>query len=157
MVRPRESPHTPPRPFETLPLIKPTGFREYDARWLYESEINLAGVRALGLGLGTLLHERGVRPEIVTGHDYRSYSASSQKRTDHGLVASGCTVHDIGLALSPTAYFAQFALDVPAVAMVTASHNPNGWTGVKMGLEPPVYLEPDDMTALKTIVSRWCR
>ena len=48
-------------------------------------------------------------------------------------MAAGCKVHDIGLALSPMAYFAQFALDVPSVAMVTASHNENGWTGVKMG------------------------
>ena len=59
-----------------------------------------------------------------------------------GLMAAGCTVHDIGLALSPMAYFAQFALDVPAVAMVTASHNDNGWTGVKMGCDRPVTFGP---------------
>ena len=51
-----------------------------------------------------------------------------------GLLAGGAEVHDIGLALSPMAYFAQFALDVEGVAMVTASHNDNGWTGIKMGL-----------------------
>ena len=50
------------------------------------------------------------------------------------------------------AYFAQFALDVPAVAMVTASHNENGWTGIKMGLERPFTFEPDDMAELKEIV-----
>jgi phosphomannomutase / phosphoglucomutase len=57
-----------------------------------------------------------------------------------GLMASGCRVRDIGLALSPMAYFAQFALDVPGVAMVTASHNENGWTGVKMGARPAADL-----------------
>jgi phosphomannomutase/phosphoglucomutase len=88
----------------------------------------------------------------VTGHDYRSYSAEVEAALIEGLVASGLRVHDIGLALSPTAYFAQFALNVPAVAMVTASHNPNGWTGVKMGLESPFTLEPDDLAALKAIV-----
>ncbi len=46
--------------FESAPMVKPTGFREYDARWLFEKEINLMGVQALGLGLGTLLHEMGV-------------------------------------------------------------------------------------------------
>ena len=50
-----------------------------------------------------------------------------------GLMAAGGEVLDIGLALSPMAYFAQFDLDAPCVAMVTASHNENGWTGVKMG------------------------
>jgi phosphomannomutase/phosphoglucomutase len=67
-------------------------------------------------------------------------------------MASGCHVHDIGLALSPMAYFAQFALDLPAVAMVTASHNDNGWTGVKMGADRPVTFGPDDMSLLKEIV-----
>jgi phosphomannomutase/phosphoglucomutase len=138
--------------FETLPLVKPTGFREYDARWLFEAEINLLGIRALGLGLGTLLHEMDVTPQIVVGHDFRSYSASIKNALITGLMGAGCTVHDIGLALSPTAYFAQFDLDVPAVAMVTASHNDNGWTGVKMGAQRPLTFGPDEMTALKEIV-----
>ena len=61
-------------------------------------------------------------------------------------------MHDIGLALSPMAYFAQFELDVPCVAMVTASHNDNGWTGVKMGANRPLTFGPDEMTRLKEIV-----
>src|SRR6201985_2954167 len=138
--------------YETTPMVKPTGFREYDARWLFEKEINLMGVTALGLGLGTLLHELGVAPQIVTGHDFRSYSASIKYALTTGLVAAGVTVHDIGLALSPMAYFAQFELDVAAVAMVTASHNDNGWTGVKMGAQRPVTFGPDEMTRLKQIV-----
>ena len=138
--------------YERLPLVKPTGFREYDARWLYEKEINLEGVRALGLGLGTLLHRRGVGSDIVAAHDFRSYSSAIKQALITGLMASGCTVHDIGLALTPMAYFAQFELDVPAVAMVTASHNDNGWTGVKMGMERPLTFGPDEMSTLKELV-----
>src|ERR1700719_4536157 len=91
-------------PYESSPMVKPTGFREYDARWLFEKEINLMGIQALGLGLGTLLHEFGVKPEIVTGHDFRSYSSSIKLALVTGLQAAGITVHDIGLALSPMAY-----------------------------------------------------
>ena len=138
--------------FESEPMVKPTGFREYDARWLFGTEINLMGVEALGLGLGTLLHEMGVKPEIVTGHDFRSYSASIKLALTTGLMAAGIKVHDIGLALTPMAYFAQFALDVPAVAMVTASHNENGWTGVKMGAERPLTFGPEEMARLRDIV-----
>jgi len=138
--------------YESEPMVKATGFREYDARWLFGSEINLMGVEALGLGLGTLIHELGCEPKIVTGHDFRSYSASIKMALTNGLMASGCRVHDIGLAVTPMAYFAQFDLDVPCVAMVTASHNDNGWTGVKMGANRPLTFGPDEMIRLKDIV-----
>src|SRR3954467_1708620 len=138
--------------YESEPLVKPTGFREYDARWLLGTEINLMGVQALGIGLGTLIHQLGVKPEIVTGHDFRAYSASVKTALISGLLAAGCKVHDIGLAVTPMAYFAQFALDVPCVAMVTASHNDNGWTGVKMGAQRPPTFGPDETPRLKEIV-----
>jgi phosphomannomutase/phosphoglucomutase len=138
--------------FENEPLVTPNGFREYDARWLFGKELNLLGVQALGLGLGTYLHEIGIRPTIVTGHDFRSYSLSIKQALTIGLMQAGCEVLDIGLALSPVAYFAQFELDAPAVAMVTASHNENGWTGVKMGAKRPLTFGPDEMTRLKQIV-----
>ena len=115
--------------YESRPMVKPTGFREYDARWLFEQEINLMGAEALGLGLARLLKDLGVKREIVVGHDFRSYSASIKLAMTAGLMAGGAQVRDIGLAITPMAYFAQFALDTPAVAMVTASHNENGWTG----------------------------
>ena len=138
--------------YESEPMVKATGFREYDARWLFGSEINLMGVEALGLGLGTLIHELGVKPQLVTGHDFRSYSASIKMALVNGLIAAGVEVKDIGLALTPMAYFAQFDLDVPCVAMVTASHNDNGWTGVKMGVNRPLTFGPDEMARLKDIV-----
>jgi len=137
--------------YENEPLVKATGFREYDARWLFGPEINLLGVQALGLGLGTYIHELG-QSKIVVGHDFRSYSSSIKNALILGLISAGCEVHDIGLALSPTAYFAQFDLDIPCVAMVTASHNENGWTGVKMGAQKPLTFGPDEMGRLKEIV-----
>src|SRR5512140_1392104 len=138
--------------FESEPMVKATGFREYDARWLFQKEINLMGVQALGMGLGALIKELGVSQEIVTGHDFRAYSASIKYALISGLMAAGCKVHDIGLAVTPMAYFAQFDLDVPCCAMVTASHNDNGWTGVKMGANRPLTFGPDEMTRLKNIV-----
>ncbi|WP_132542811.1 phosphomannomutase/phosphoglucomutase [Rhodovulum euryhalinum] len=133
-------------------MIAPTGFREYDARWRYPQEINLPGMTALGLGLGTQMQRRGIRPEIAVGNDYRDYSLAIKQALMLGLVQAGITVRDIGPALSPMAYFSQFHLDAPAVAMVTASHNPNGWTGVKMGFERPLTHGPDEMVELRDIV-----
>lgn len=145
--------------FETTALVKPTGFREYDARWWFghpgsekTPEINLIGIQALGMGMGTMIARRDIDRGIVVGHDFRSYSLSIKLALIQGLMAAGMQVKDVGLALSPMAYFGQFALDVPSVAMVTASHNENGWTGVKMGCERPLTFGPDEMNELKEIV-----
>ncbi|MEM0977846.1 MAG: phosphomannomutase/phosphoglucomutase [Pseudomonadota bacterium] len=148
--RPNSEPNT--WDFLSVPMIAPTGFREYDARWKYPDDINLPGITALGRGLGTQMHENKIAPHIVVGNDYRDYSLSIKNALSLGLMQAGINVHDIGPALSPMAYFAQFHLDVPAVAMVTASHNPNGWTGVKMGFERPLTHGPQEMARLRDIV-----
>ncbi|HJW42377.1 MAG TPA: phosphomannomutase/phosphoglucomutase [Rhizomicrobium sp.] len=138
--------------YEMQKLITPNGFREYDARWLFGKEINLLGVQALGLGLGTYFHELGIAPRVATGHDYRSYEMSIKQALIIGMMHAGCEVVDIGLGTTPMAYFAQFALDCPALAVVTASHNENGWTGVKMGAQKPLTFGPDEINRLKAIV-----
>ncbi len=133
--------------------INPLGFREYDARWLYPKDINQEGIRNIGLGLGTQIVSKTNRsPRVIVGHDYRSYSEEVKQKLVEGLIKTGCNIEDIGLALSPTVYFAQFNLNADAVAMVTASHNENGWTGIKMGIEKGLTHSPSEMNELKKIV-----
>ncbi len=133
--------------------IDPFGFREYDARWLYPDNINLEGVTNLGKGLGTQVinHTKKGNPRIIVGHDYRSYSEEIKTALKKGIISTGCYVEDVGLALSPMVYFAQFNLESDAVAMVTASHNENGWTGVKMGIKKGLTHAPEEMKELKDI------
>lgn len=152
MSKPKQSVAQNTWEFLRDPMITPTGFREYDARWKYPDDINLAGITALGLGLGTQMYARGIDPKIAVGNDYRDYSLAIKNALVLGLIQAGIQVKDIGPALSPMAYFSQFHLDAPAVAMVTASHNPNGWTGVKMGFERPLTHGPDEMSELRDIV-----
>ena len=133
--------------------INPLGFREYDARWLYPKDINQEGIKSIGKGLGSqIILKTNKSPRVIVGHDYRSYSEEIKKNLIEGLINTGCNVEDIGLALSPTAYFAQFNLNADAVAMVTASHNENGWTGIKMGIEKGLTHSPTEMNELKKIV-----
>ena len=134
-------------------IIDKFGFREYDARWIYNKDINKAGIKNLGKGLGTQIinHTKKNNPRVVVGHDYRSYSEEIKSALKDGLKSTGCNVEDIGLSLSPMVYFAQFKLDSDAVAMVTASHNENGWTGVKMGIKKGLTHAPDEMKELKEI------
>jgi len=133
--------------------IDPYGFREYDARWLYKKDINQEGIENLGKGLGTQIknHTKKNNPNVVVGHDYRSYSEEIKASLKKGLISTGCNIEDIGLSLSPMVYFAQFNLNADAVAMVTASHNENGWTGVKMGIKKGLTHAPEEMKELKEI------
>ena len=134
-------------------LINPNGFREYDARWVYKKDIDLEGVASLGKGLGTQIikHTKKNNPRVIVGHDYRSYSEEIKIALKKGLESTGSNVEDIGLCLSPTVYFAQFNLNADAIAMVTASHNENGWTGVKMGIKKGLTHAPNEMDELKDI------
>ena len=133
--------------------IKQSGFREYDARWLYPDDIDLEGIEELGKGLGTqvIIKTEKENPKIIVGQDYRSYSEEVKKALKKGLVSTGCVIEDIGLSLTPTVYFAQFKLNSDAIAMITASHNENGWTGVKMGIEKGLTHAPEEMNELKEI------
>ena len=137
---------------ETL-KIDPFGFREYDARWLYPDNINLRGIENLGKGLGTQIinNTQKNNPRVIVGHDYRSYSEEIKSALKKGLIYTGCLVEDIGLSLTPMVYFAQFNLNSDAVAMITASHNENGWTGVKMGIKKGLTHAPEEMNELKNI------
>jgi len=133
--------------------IDPYGFREYDARWIYEKDINSLGITNLGKGLGSQIkiHTKKNNPRVIIGHDYRSYSEEIKTALKKGLISTGCYVEDVGLSLSPMVYFAQFNLNADAVAMVTASHNENGWTGVKMGIRKGLTHAPEEMKELKNI------
>ena len=132
--------------------IDPLGFREYDARWLYPEKINSEGIKLVGKGFGTQVNNKTKNPRISVGHDYRSYSEEVKKNFIDGLISTGCHVEDIGLSLSPTVYFSQFKLQTDAVAMITASHNENGWTGIKMGIEKGLTHCKEEMLELKEIV-----
>ena len=122
-------------------------------RWIFEKDIDIEGINNLGKGLGTqvIKHTKKDNPRIIVGHDYRSYSEKIKKALIDGLISTGCHIEDVGLSLSPMVYFAQFNLNSDAIAMVTASHNENGWTGVKMGIKKGLTHAPDEMSELKDL------
>ena len=142
----------------TEPIIASNGFREYDARWRYPDDINMPGITEVGAGIGTQMREEGIEPNILVGCDFREYSLPVKNALIVGLIRSGARVKDIGVGLSPMAYFARVLYGVDAVAMVTASHNPNGWTGVKVGFKHPHTHGQAQMRRLGEIVmERRCR
>jgi phosphomannomutase / phosphoglucomutase len=133
-------------------LITDNGFREYDVRWVLGKEVNPNGFIVLGKAYGTFVREVLKEDRVVVGHDFRSYSQDLCTSLTVGLMSTGLHVIDIGLAVTPLTYFAQHHFGIRAAAMVTASHNENGWTGLKLADGLSSTLGPDGIQKFREIV-----
>jgi phosphomannomutase/phosphoglucomutase len=132
--------------------LKATMFREYDIRGLVqEGEFSEVNCFILGQGFGTWLAKKKVKT-IVVGYDAREYSERLKNALVKGLLSTGLKVVEIGLVLVPLAYFAQHLLKIKGVAMLTASHNPNGWSGLKFGYDYETTLGPQEIQELQKII-----
>ena len=109
----------------------PTSLREYDVRGTYGETLTEADAAALGRSFGTLVR-RGGGSHVAVGRDGRQSSPALAAALIEGLVSTGCTVTDIGLAPTPMLYFAPYHLPADGGVMVTGSHNPPDMNGFKM-------------------------
>lgn len=128
-----------------MPVLKKTMFREYDMRGREtDDELNDNSMYHIGRGFGTFLIKRGVT-ETVVGHDARGTSESFHTNIIKGLVECGVNVINIGTVTTPMGYWSQYYLKVKGLVIVTASHNPVGWNGVKLGSDLSYTLLTDDL------------
>ena len=129
--------------YESEPMVKATGFREYDARWLLGKEINLMGVQALGMGLGTMIRAMGVKPEIVTGHDFRGSSASVKTSLVHFVADPSGAPHARTGAFATGAWDASNAVTSSVPGRPAASGAPPS-EKVATGVEAPFTSNESD-------------
>ncbi|MBI4097950.1 MAG: phosphomannomutase/phosphoglucomutase [Candidatus Levybacteria bacterium] len=135
-----------------MPALKKTMFREYDLRGREsEDELNETSVYYLGRGFGAFLTKRGLK-ETVVGHDARGTSKSFHAQMIKGLTESGINVIDIGTVTTPMGYWSQYFLKVKGLVIITASHNPVGWNGVKFGTDFSYTLLTDELQELYKII-----
>jgi len=127
-------------------------FREYDIRGRVSAEeLNISNVSLISKAFVAFLLRRKIN-RVVVGFDNRSYSADFAEAAIEQFVAGGLEVFDIGLTLSPVAYFAQYHLQSPGIMMITASHNPNGWSGFKLGDGYSKTMGPEEITEVFDII-----
>ncbi len=120
-------------------------FREYDIRGrVSDEELCPENVYRIVKAYARFLHAHNIDRAVV-GYDNRSCSPSFEKAAITALTESGIDVFDIGLAVTPLAYFAQYHLSCPGACMITASHNPDGWSGFKLASGYSMTLEPHDI------------
>ncbi len=128
--------------------LERTMFREYDLRGrVNDKELNEDTVRILGQAYGTMLRRRGIESAVV-GHDYRESSERLTQAAMAGLVSTGVNAISLGMILTPMMYSAQYHYQTEGGLMVTASHNPSGWSGLKMALGYSYTLGPEEMKEL---------
>ena len=104
-------------------------FRAYDVRGIYGSDLTENVAWKIGAAFGTLLEGSG---KVVLGRDGRLSSPSIAKAVASGLTEAGCDVLDMGLIPTPALYFGIKASGAKGGIMVTASHNPPEWNGLKI-------------------------
>ena len=128
-----------------MPVLKRTMFREYDLRGREaDDELNDTSMYHIGRGFGTFLIKHNITQAVV-GHDARATSESFHKNVIKGLTECGVNVIDIGTVTTPLGYWAQYFLKVKGLVTVTASHNPVGWNGVKLGSDYSYTLLTDEL------------
>ena len=112
--------------------IKKTMFREYDIRGrVNDDELNANTAELIGKGYGSFLEKRGIE-NLVVGYDSRFGSVEIKDGMVKGVRSTGRNVISIGLGLTPMVYWSQYRFQVKGGAMVTGSHNPKGWNGLKL-------------------------
>ncbi|OYQ28741.1 phosphomannomutase [Sandarakinorhabdus cyanobacteriorum] len=111
--------------------LNPVALREYDIRGVVGTDLDAADVEAAARSFGTMVRRDG-GSRVMLGRDGRLTSPELAAAATRGLLASGCDVTDIGLAPSPMLYFSVFDTGADAGLMITASHNPPEWNGIKL-------------------------
>jgi phosphomannomutase/phosphoglucomutase len=128
--------------------LERTMFREYDLRGrVNDRELNEDTFRILGKAYGTMLQRRDIET-AVAGHDYRRSSERLTQAVIDGLVSTGVNAISLGMVLTPMMYLAQYHYRTEGGLVVTASHNPSGWSGLKLALGYSYTFGPEEMQEL---------
>ena len=112
--------------------INPSIFKEYDIRGKYPEEINEDAAYKIGAGFSEYLSQKKHFGEVVVGYDARLSSPALFGAFLQGVLDSGRDVVNVGLVSSPLFYFAVNKSGAAGGVMVTASHNPKEYNGLKL-------------------------
>jgi phosphomannomutase len=131
--------------------INPEIFKAYDIRGIYPEEINEEVVYNIGRALVEYLNSK----KIVIGRDIRNSSDELSEALIKGIAEGGADVIDIGIATTPMIYYASGKLEVNAGVIITASHNPAEYNGMKLCLKGAVPIgEGSGMEEIKELALR---
>jgi phosphomannomutase len=112
-------------------VLDPSILREYDIRGIVGDTLSIEDVKVIGRAFGTMLIEKGGK-SVAVGYDGRLSSPGFESALVEGLINTGINVATVGLGPSPMLYYATHKLNQDAGLMITGSHNPPDYNGIKM-------------------------
>lgn len=131
--------------------INPNIFRGYDIRGEVKKDLNEDVMYTLGRGYATWLAPRRIK-EVVVGYDNRHTSPSFSAAFRKGLNDGGVDTIDIGLSLSQIVYFSAYEFKTKGYAMISASHNPKEYNGLKLGTSYSETMVTEEIKSFQQIV-----
>ena len=130
--------------------VNPQIFREYDIRGIVDKDLNEDILQCIGHAYGTYVTAKGKKKVVIAG-DARLTTQGYKKAFVKGLMESGCHVTDVGICASPVLYFAIYHLKMEVGVMITASHNPSDYNGIKLNLGMQSVFGQEIQNVLKII------
>ena len=131
-------------------MVNPSIFRQYDIRGIVDKDLNEEALYLIGKAYGTYMLRKNKKTAVIGG-DARASTRSYMDQAIRGMREVGMDVTDIGLVASPVMYFAIWKLETDGGLMITASHNPSEYNGIKMNIGLQSVYGPEIQEVLKLI------
>ncbi len=122
--------------FQAKLAVSRAVFREYDIRGVADADLTTGAIETIGKAFGTYIQRTSGRNKVVVGRDVRVSSERFFSAVTKGLLSTGCDVVDAGVVPTPALSFAQESTLADGAVMVTASHNPAEFNGLKLQVGP---------------------
>ncbi len=132
-------------------MIKPTIFREYDIRGIADEDLTDENVLLLGKGIGTFLARQGSK-SLAIARDVRLSSERIRNALVAGLTSTGLNVYDVGISLTPVQYYAILEYETGGGVMITGSHNPIEYNGLKISKAGVLPVYGEQIQEIKTLI-----
>lgn len=134
--------------------LNPHMIRGYDIRGIVDEDLNSKIVEHFGKAYGSYIQKKENVKKVVIGHDSRITSVEYKNALAKGIASTGLDVIDIGLVLVGTVYWAQYHFNTRGSAMITASHNPKEYNGMKFSNDFSESMIKEDLQELGKIIEK---
>lgn len=139
--------------YQIVSQVNPNIYRGYDIRGVADKDLSEDVYYTLGRAYATYLMERRINDATV-GHDNRLTSEAYTKAFIQGLNDGGVNTYDAGLSMSQIIYFSSYEMKTKGAAMITASHNPKEYNGMKLGTGYSETMVTEEIQMMRQIVEK---